>query len=72
LTEAPARSFAHRKWAKPSTMFVATYENGTTAYFVVEEKVDPSEEYRVLPVALDRQQQGQLPSGTIKTVKRVR
>jgi hypothetical protein len=53
-------------------MFLASYENGTTAYFVIDGKVDPSEEFRALGVALDRQQQGQLPSGTIKTVKRVR
>jgi hypothetical protein len=53
-------------------MFIATYENGTTAYFVLDGKVEPSEDYRVLSLALDRQQKGQLPSGTIKTVKRVR
>ena len=72
MTETPARSFAHRKWSKPSTMFLASYENGTTAYFVIDGKVDPSEEFRALGIAVDRQQQGRLPPGTTKSVKRVR
>jgi hypothetical protein len=72
LTDASNQPSKPRKWGKASTMFVATYENASTAYFVIDGKVAPSEEYRVLGTALDRQQQGQLPPGTISTVKRVR
>jgi hypothetical protein len=53
-------------------MFAATYESGSTAYFVIDGKVDPDEEYKALGIARDRQQQGQLPPGTILSVKRVR
>ena len=53
-------------------MFVAIYESGVSAYFVVDGKVGLTEEYRAVVIAEDRQQQGQLPPGTITRVKRVR
>ena len=56
----------------PTPATLAKQPNVASPHFVIDGKVDPSEEYRVLGTARDRQQQGQLPPGTIKTVKRVR
>jgi hypothetical protein len=53
-------------------MFIATYEDGQTAYFVIDGKVEPADEYRVMDVARKCQLAGALPPGVIKTVKRVR
>ena len=55
-----------------SVMFAAHYEDGRTAYFVVENHGPPSEDYRAGPVAKERQDKGELPEGNIRTVKRVR
>jgi hypothetical protein len=53
-------------------MFAANYEDGRTAYFVVENHGPPSEDYRAISMAKERQGSGELPDGRIVTVKRVR
>jgi hypothetical protein len=53
-------------------MFLATYEDGRTAYLVVEGHGGPEEDFRALAIARQRQHVGELPEGTIRTVKRVR
>jgi hypothetical protein len=54
-----------------STMFAATYEDGRTAYFVIE-NCAKADDYRAASVAHERQDRGELPDGIIARVKRVR
>ncbi len=69
---APAKSYAARTHYRPSVMFSVHYDDGRTGYFTVMGHGGPEEDYRVLPIARERQQTGELPEGTIQTVKRVR
>jgi len=55
-----------------SVMFAVTYDDGRTAYMVVENHVSPSEDYLIGATARDQQRSGHLPDGTITTFKRVR
>jgi hypothetical protein len=55
-----------------SVMFAVTYDDGRTAYMVVENHGKASDDYRAGPIAKDRQESGELPGGTIVGVKRVR
>ena len=71
-TTNPFRKTAPGRARRPSTMFVATYEDGRTTYFVVEGHGGPEEDFRALAMAQERQQAGELPEGVIRTVKRVR
>ncbi len=57
---------------KRSVMFSAHFEDGRTGYFVVMGHGGPEEDFLALPVARERQLIGELPEGTIRTVKRVR
>jgi len=52
-------------------MFAASYEDGRTAYFVVENTAR-ADDHLAVSLARDRQARGELPDGTIKGVKRVR
>ena len=56
----------------PSVMFAVSYDDGRTAYFVVENHGKSSDDYRVGSIAREQQEQGALPEGTITTIKRVR
>ena len=53
-------------------MFAVTYDDGRTAYMVVENHGKSSDDYRAGPIAKDRQESGELPDGTIVGIKRVR
>jgi hypothetical protein len=53
-------------------VFVVTYEDGQTPYFVIDGKVEPADVYRVADIARERQRTGGLPPGVIRTVKRIR
>ena len=53
-------------------MFAAHFENGRTAYFVIQGHGPNEEDYLALQVAQERQHSGELPEGVIHTVKRVR
>ena len=55
-----------------SVMFAVGYDDGRTAYLVIENHGPSSDDYRVGPIAKERQEQGLLPEGTITTIKRVR
>ena len=55
-----------------SVMFAAHFEDGRTAYFVIQGHGPNEEDYLALQVAQERQQSGELPEGVIHTVKRVR
>ena len=55
-----------------SVMFAAHYEDGRTAYFVIENHGPPSEDYRATSKARERQTSGELPDGSIVSVRRVR
>ncbi len=55
-----------------SVMFAAHFDGGRTGYFVIQGHGTSEEDYLALPVARERQQTGELPEGTIRTVKRVR
>ena len=55
-----------------SVMFAVTYDDGRTAYMVVENHGKPNDDYLVGPIARERQEAGQLPDGTITSIKRVR
>ena len=64
---------AYRKsFRTNSVMFAAHYDDGRTAYFVIEDHGKPSEDYLASTVARGRQESGDLPDGKITTVKRVR
>jgi hypothetical protein len=56
----------------PSVMFAVSYDDGRTAYFVVEHHGKSSDDYRVGAIAREQQEQGALPEGTITGIKRVR
>ncbi len=64
-------SFRRTSPAK-SVMFAVNYEDGRTAYLVVENHGKPSDDYLVGPIARERQEQGLLPEGNIVSIKRVR
>jgi hypothetical protein len=55
-----------------SVMFAVSYDDGRTAYLVVENHGKPSDDYVVGSIARERQEQGILPEGNIVNVKRVR
>ena len=66
-------SYQFRKTNHPkSVMFAVTYEDGRTAYMVVENHGPPTEDYAIGATAREHQKSGQLPDGTITGVKRVR
>jgi hypothetical protein len=53
-------------------MFLATYEDGRSAYFIVEGHGGPEEDFPALTLAQERQRAGQIPEGVIRSAKRVR
>ena len=55
-----------------SVMFAVSYDDGRTAYLVVENHGQSSDDYLVGPIARERQDQGNLPEGTITRIRRVR
>jgi hypothetical protein len=52
-------------------MFAASYEDGRTAYFVIENRTK-ADDHLAHSVARELQERGELPDGTITGVKRVR
>ena len=54
-----------------STMFAAHYDDGRTAYFVMEKR-SAGDDHLAGPAARERQTRGELPEGQIVRVKRVR
>ncbi len=57
---------------KKAVMFTAYFEDGRTGYFVVMGHGGPEQDLLALPAARERQLIGELPEGTIRSVKRVR
>lgn len=55
-----------------SVMFAVSYDDGRTAYLVIENHGKASDDYLVRPIAKERQEQGMLPEGEITSIKRVR
>ncbi len=55
-----------------SVMFAVNYDDGRTAYLVVQNHGTTDQDYFVPAIARERQAQGELPDGTISTIKRVR
>jgi hypothetical protein len=55
-----------------SVMFAVNYDDGRTAYMVVENHGKSSDDYRAAPIAKERQEAGTLPDGVITSIKRVR
>jgi hypothetical protein len=53
-------------------MFAVNFDDGRTAYLVLENHGTRDQDYLVPAIARERQAQGELPEGTINTVKRVR
>jgi hypothetical protein len=53
-------------------MFAVSYDDGRTAYLVVEHHGKSSDDYLVGAIAREQQEQGALPEGTITGIKRVR
>jgi hypothetical protein len=64
-------SFKRSSFAK-SVMFAVNYEDGRTAYLVIENHGASGHDHRVSAIARERQEQGSLPEGTIAGIKRVR
>ena len=55
-----------------SVMFAVNFEDGRTAYLVIENHGGPSEDYLVGAMAKERQGAGSLPTGAIANIRRVR
>ncbi len=55
-----------------SVMFAVGYNDGRTGYLVVQNHGTGEQDYLVPTIARERQVQGELPEGTISTIKRVR
>jgi hypothetical protein len=55
-----------------SVMFAVSFDDGRTAYLVIDNHGTADQDYRVGVVARERQALGQLPEGTITGIKRVR
>ncbi len=55
-----------------SVMFAVGYDDGRTGYLVVQNHGSTDQDYLIPPIARARQAQGELPEGTISTIKRVR
>jgi hypothetical protein len=53
-------------------MFAVNFDDGRTAYMVVENHGKPSDDYRAGSIAKERQEAGALPEGVITSIKRVR
>jgi hypothetical protein len=53
-------------------MFAVNYDDGRTAYLVLENHGATGQDYRVPTIVRERQLQGELPEGTISSIKRVR
>jgi hypothetical protein len=53
-------------------MFAVGYDDGRTGYLVVQNHGTGEQDYLVPTIARERQAQGELPEGTISTIKRVR
>ena len=65
-------SFGQRKTAHPKVRFDVRFTDGQTASFVVSEETAMHGNTVVMEAAHERQQRGELPAGTIVSVKRVR
>jgi hypothetical protein len=65
-------SFGQRKFAHPKVRFEVRFADGQTASMVVSEEAALRGSTVVMEVAHERQQLGELPAGTIVSVKRVR
>ncbi len=55
-----------------NVMFAVNYEDGRTAYILVPRKDVQSGDHLVTSIARERQEQGEIPEGSIRGVKRVR
>jgi hypothetical protein len=65
--------YTFRKTHHPrSVMFAVSYDDGRTAYFVIENHDKASGDAIAGSLAREHQAQGQLPEGTITAVRRVR
>jgi hypothetical protein len=53
-------------------MFSVHFEDGRTAYFVVQGHGGPDQDFLAMGMAQERQRTGELPEGVIRTVRRVR
>jgi hypothetical protein len=69
--EGPMMNFKRSSFAR-SVMFAVAYEDGRTAYLVVENHGPAGSDYRIDAIARERQEQGHLPEGAIRSIKRVR
>ena len=55
-----------------SVMFAVRYEDGRTAYMVIENHGRTNDDHMVGSIARERQEAGVLPEGNITGIKRVR
>ncbi len=55
-----------------SVMFAVNYDDGRTAYLVVQNHGSGDQDYLIPAIARERQSLGELPEGTISAIKRVR
>jgi hypothetical protein len=65
-------SFGQRKSAHPKVRIEVRYADGQTAFLLVSEETARHGSTVVMDIAHERQQLGELPAGTIVSVKRVR
>ncbi|HEX8165838.1 MAG TPA: hypothetical protein VF601_08625 [Beijerinckiaceae bacterium] len=64
--------YFRKSMPQKSVMFAVSFDDGRTAYMVVENHGKPSDDYLAGPIARERQEKGELPEGTITSIKRVR
>lgn len=55
-----------------SVMFAVNFDDGRTAYMVIENHGKSSDDYLAGSIAKERQEAGTLPEGAIASIKRVR
>jgi hypothetical protein len=56
----------------PNIMFMVSYADGRSAYFVVAPNQIGSGDFMARAIATDRQASGEIPAGRIVAVRRVR
>ena len=55
-----------------SVMFSVHFEDGRVGYFVSKGHGGPDQDFLAIGMAQERQRTGEVPEGTIRTVRRVR
>ena len=69
-----SKAFRSALWRRPdpNVMFMVSYGDGRSAYFMVTPQQIRSGDFIARSIATDRQASGEIPAGRIVAVRRVR